>query len=134
MAARNASSEPLLAATCLLADGRRRACNEAPARTTELSAARAVATAMDSANAPLLRATLANPHRSGAGGRGISKPTMISPGASEGIGPAHELCHRLGTRALGSTHAHARTECDEAGRPIRRRIGECNAAADGPVI
>ena len=43
----------------------------------------ATANAIEFANAPLFRATLENPQRSGACGRGTSKPRMISSAASD---------------------------------------------------
>ena len=81
IAARNCSSELAETASwfavAVIGRGRGPA---APSTTETGPSLPCVATmAIEWANAPLLRATLAKPQRSGAFGAGISKPMMMSP-------------------------------------------------------
>ena len=81
MAARNCSSELPRTASCVAVAVIGRGRGPAAPSTTEIGPSLPcdVAIAIEWANAPLLRATLAKPQRNGAFGAGMSKPMMMSP-------------------------------------------------------
>ena len=93
------------------------------------------AKAIEFANAPLFRTTLKTPQRSGAAGRGTSKPTMISSvRATSNTVPER-------SSSTGSDRVPFRPEiCDhgvkrhQASRPVGRGIGQRHAAANRSVV
>ena len=124
IAARKPSSSPRssseAARRCSRQAGARAAA--APSTTTGPSLPSASTTiAIELAKAPLLRATLAKPQRSGVGGRGTSKPRMMSPARERGrIGSRTNVGDRLAARAVRRRRS-ARWRRAPSGRPASRR-------------